>query len=100
MKQSSSDWAVTTLPPALHLTAAAPLAASLTAYRGISLMIDGSAVERLGAQCLQVLLAARNAWAADGHSFSIASPSVALAEALAIFGAADLLTLSGEETRP
>ncbi len=98
MEQAGSDLAITALPPVMDLTAAAPLAAEFMAHRGTPLMIDGSAVERLGAQCLQVLLAARNAWAADGQGFSIESPSDALAETLAALGAADLLPPSSEET--
>ena len=44
--------------PCLDLSAAGPLAASLLRRRGSPLALDGSAVERLGGQCLQVLLAA------------------------------------------
>ena len=98
MVQPSSDLAITALPAVLDLTAAAPLAAEFMAHRGTPLMVDGSGVERLGAQCLQVLLAARMAWAADGHAFSIESPSGALAETLAGLGAADFLFPSTEET--
>ncbi len=97
MAQPGNDLAVTALPPVLDLTAAAPLAAEFMAHRGTPLMVDGSGVERLGAQCLQVLLAARNAWVADGHAFSIETPSEALAETLAGLGATDLLSHLAEE---
>ncbi len=98
MEQASHDLAIAALPPVMDLTAAGPLATEFLSHRGTPLMVDGSAVERLGAQCLQVLLAARNAWAADGHAFSIESPSAALAETLAAMGAADLLSQSTEES--
>ena len=79
------------LPPVLDLTAAGPLASELLARRGGPIMIDGSGVERLGAQCLQVLLSARASWAADGHHFSVEAPSDVFAATLAALGAADLV---------
>ena len=91
MGQTSGDLAIASLPAILDLTAAGPLTAELLAQRGTPLMVDGSAVERVGAQCLQVLLAARRTWAADGHAFSIESPSDALVETAAAIGAADLM---------
>lgn len=97
MGQPSGDLAIASLPAILDLTAAGPLAAEFLAHRGTPLMVDGSGVERMGAQCLQVLLAARNAWAADGHAFSIESPSETLTETVAAVGAADLLFPSTEE---
>lgn len=75
------------LPPVLGLTEAEPLAALLLSRRGAPLVLDGSAVERLGAQCLQVLLAARHTWEADGQPFRIETPSQAFTEAAHIFGA-------------
>ncbi len=69
------------LVPVLDLGAAAPLWANLCEVRGQPLEIDASAVDRLGGQCLQVLLAARAKWASDGVPFSISSPSPAFLEA-------------------
>ena len=97
MDQPSSDLAITTLPAVLDLTAAGPLAAEFLAHRGTPMMVDGSAVERVGAQCLQVLLAAHAAWNAEGQAFSIEAPSAAFTEGLAVMGAADLLLQSSEE---
>ncbi len=85
------------LCPALDLTAAAPLAAELLQHRGAPLAVDGSAVERLGGQCLQVLLAARATWQADGHEFQVVAPSPALVETLGLLGAASLLSPPAEE---
>jgi chemotaxis protein CheX len=95
--EQSSDVGITALPPVLDLTAAGPLASELLARRGAPLMIDGSAVQRVGAQCVQVLLAAKNAWVADGQYFSVEAPSEALTETLAALGAADLVFQSTEE---
>ncbi len=78
------------LPPVLGLTEAEPLAALLLSRRGTPLILDGSAVERLGAQCLQVLLAARQTWETDGQPFRIETPSHAFTEAAHIFGATSL----------
>jgi hypothetical protein len=46
------------LEDALDFTAAAPLADRLTSCVGEDLVIDASAVQRLGGSCLQVLIAA------------------------------------------
>ena len=78
------------LAETLDLVAATPLATALLARRGQDVVIDGTAVRRLGAQCLQVLLAARATWLADGRSFRITVVSTELAHGLAQFGAADL----------
>ncbi len=77
------------LAAVLDLNAAGPLAEQLRARRGAPLALDGSVVERLGGQCLQVLLAAQKTWAADGQPFRLATPSSSLAEALATFGVPD-----------
>lgn len=97
MGQPSGDIAIASLPAILDLTAAGPLTAELLGHRGISLMVDGSGVERVGAQCMQVLLAARATWIADGQAFSIDSPSQALTDTAAAIGAADLLFPATEE---
>ncbi len=78
------------LPPVLDLRAAAPLAADLLGRRGKPLVIDAAAVERMGGLCLQVLLSARNTWAADGQAFRIQAASTAFTDSLGALGAADL----------
>lgn len=79
--------AMVTLTSILDLKAARPLAEELTALRGRDLMIDAASVERLGAQCLQVLLAASATWADDGARFAVTGPSAAFLETLALLGA-------------
>ncbi len=79
-----------TLPAVLDLNAAGPLASQLLARRGSPLTVDGSAVERMGAQCLQVLLAARKTWELDGQAFELMAPSNAMTTALTAFGAESL----------
>ena len=77
------------LPAKLDLKAAETLKADILARRGGDLTLDGSAVERLGGLGLQVLLAARKTWAADGLNLRLGFVSEALAEQWAAFGAPD-----------
>jgi chemotaxis protein CheX len=75
------------LAPILDLNAAGPLAEALTERRGQALVLDGSAVQRLGGPCLQVLLSAKATWDADGQSLTLAAPSPEFTAALALMGA-------------
>ncbi|MEO3389363.1 STAS domain-containing protein [Mesorhizobium sp. CAU 1741] len=75
-----------TLPTELDIKAAAPLAAELIAARGKDLALNASQIERVGAQCLQVLLSAAATWTADGQDLSIEEPSPAFADAIQTAG--------------
>ena len=75
------------LPPSLGIAAADRLARDVAAHRGSALVLDGSEVEHLGGQCLQVLMAAQAAWAADGQAMTIADASPGLRTDLALLGA-------------
>ena len=75
------------LPAVLDLQQAEPLRAELLGLRGQPVTIDGSAVERLGGLCLQVLLSAQRSWASDGQMLSIAPMSEAFADQWKMFGA-------------
>ncbi|WP_374469869.1 STAS domain-containing protein [Phenylobacterium sp.] len=75
------------LAPVLDLKAATPLAQALIALRGRDVTVNASAVERMGAQCFQVLLSARNTWAEDGAKFAVTEPSDSFVEILALLGA-------------
>lgn len=79
------------LPATLDTRAAGPLRDALLARRGEPLALDGGEVGRLGGLCLEVLLSARRRWAADGLPFALRGASDPLREALALFGAAELL---------
>ena len=83
-KHHSGDTLV--LSPVLDLRAAAPLAAAILTAHGNQLVLDGSNVEKVGAQCLQIIVSARKTWERDGLSLSIANPSRELEEAFAIAG--------------
>lgn len=85
-----SEPATITLGDSLDMTAAAPLARDLRAARGKPVTLDASGVRRIGGQCLQVLLSAQSAWAADGQTFEITTPSAEFSDGIALMGAADL----------
>ncbi len=78
------------LAGALDMRAVGPLLQEVRSRRGAPLRLDGSQVERLGGQCLQVILAARAAWAGDGHGFEICNPSTAMKDGWALMGAEPL----------
>ena len=76
------------LPPVLDIQYCEALRAELLALRGQPVTIDGSAVERLGGLCLQVLISAQQTWARDGQSLTIDRVSEAFADQWNMFGAA------------
>lgn len=78
------------LPANLDLAAATPLKAAFLGARGQALELEAGSVERLGALCLQVILAAHAQWRADGVAFSIVNASAAFAEAMQITGAGEI----------
>lgn len=75
-----------TLANELDIKAARPLAAELCAARGRDIRLNASQVDRVGAQCLQVLLSAAATWAADGTELTVEEPSPAFAAALLTAG--------------
>lgn len=84
------------LPARLDLAAAAPLWADLTAKAGRPLVLDASAVQRLGGLCLQVLLSAQASWRDAGLVLTVAQPSDAFIAAYADYGAELLPSPAGE----
>lgn len=75
-----------TLPSELDIKAAIPLATELLALRGRDVAIDASQIERVGAQCLQVLLSAAATWHADGADFTLSEPSAPFSDAVRLAG--------------
>ena len=78
----------------LDLAAAAPLKAAILACRGEALQLDASAVQRLGGLCLQVLLAAAEAWRGDGLVLEITGASEPFVRAWRQLGADQHLPVS------
>ncbi len=75
----------------LDIRAAAPLRETLLAHQGTPVELDAGQVTRLGALCLQIMLAACRDWSARGVAFSILNPTAAFTETLRLFGAQDAL---------
>ncbi|WP_207209887.1 STAS domain-containing protein [Tropicimonas sp. IMCC6043] len=86
------------LPTRLDLPAATPLAEAILALRGQDLRLIGEEVSHLGTPGLQVLLSAVRTWSRDGKRLSLAAPSGAMTEQLALFGLGPdaIATPSGE----
>lgn len=83
------------LPAILDIQQAAPLRDRLLELKGQAVALDASSVERLGALCLQVILAARLSWARDGNDLSIVGASDAFVEQWGRFGAPDGFIATG-----
>jgi chemotaxis protein CheX len=89
-----SNWAeddrppvVVRLPEVLDADAATRLAGDILDLGGQPVAIDASALRRMSALGLQVLLAARKTWVAEGFEMTVRDPSPAYVEAMGLFGA-------------
>jgi chemotaxis protein CheX len=90
--------AVLPLPAILDLKAATPLAAAFLARRGAGITIDAGEVQRLGGQCLQVLLSAAASWRDDQNAMRFVAPSAEFLAALDHFGIAPETLFHQEES--
>jgi chemotaxis protein CheX len=86
MSNDSGALSILRLPSVLDLPAAAPLLGEFAALRGRALTIDASAVQKVGAQCIQVLVSAQQTWARDGFALTLSNPSGAFMESLELLG--------------
>ena len=77
---------VVELPEVLDLKAATPLTVEFLTLRGRPVHVDASNVQRLGGQCLQVLLSAAMTWKADKIPFALVNVSGDFNEGLARLG--------------
>ena len=97
--ESPDSRATLCLPARLTSAEADRLKAEFEAHRGQPLCLDAGAVGQLGGQCLQVLLAARRAWADDQAAFEMHNATEALRAALPILGVtAELIGLQEAES--
>ena len=99
MKKAQSAAQDMQLPEVLDMTFAGPLAENLLAKRGAQLTVDASGVQRVGAQCVQVLMSAVSTWKADEVAFSITNPSPEFRDALSLLGVG-LSEIMIEEAQP
>ena len=95
MMTMSNDF---TLPERLDTASAGRLAGRLSERRGQPLRLDGSAVGFGGALGLQVLVAARRQWQADGQPFRIDPLGDGLARACRILGIPPLEIGAGDDS--
>lgn len=70
----------------LDLNEAVGLHGQLSALRGDDLLIDASAVERCGTQCIQVLMSAARTWEEDQKSYQFAAISDAFEKTAQLIG--------------
>lgn len=82
----SAHGAELALAPILDIRAATPLHRDILERCGAPLRIDASAVERIGAQCAAILLAAGRQWEADGHALHLDGVSPAMRDGLTVLG--------------
>ena len=74
------------LPENLDMPVAAPLAEAFGKLVSAPVEIDASRVNRLGASCLQVMLAAARTWNLEGDALSLKNPSPRFLEDLGLLG--------------
>ncbi|MBP1853093.1 STAS domain-containing protein [Rhizobium halophytocola] len=86
MATKKSEQGTFTLAAVLDLNEASNLKANLLSLRGKPLSIDASAVERVGAQCVQVLMSAAQTWEKDGKPFLISKASEAFKMTMQLIG--------------
>ncbi len=87
------------LPASLDLTGADALRTQLQDCLAShdTVLIDGSAVERVSTACLQVLVAARTEAGGQGQSFTLTAMSTALGSAVRDLGLLAALGVQGAE---
>lgn len=74
------------LTAVLDLNEASALRDKLISMRGSDLSIDASAVERMGALCAQVLMAAEKTWDQDKHAITFTKVSDAFQKTMQLVG--------------
>lgn len=77
------------LPAVLDLNAASRLHEQVVALNGSDIAVDASQVTRVGAQCIQVLMAAAESWRNAGKTFSVNQSSETFARTLQLLGVSD-----------
>lgn len=74
------------LATVLDLNEATNLHGKLMSLRGSDLVIDASSVERVGAQCVQVLMAAKKIWEEDKLTFKFSKVSDSFNKTMQLIG--------------
>lgn len=84
------------LDSVLDLNAAGDLHGKLSAMRGSDLVIDASAVEKVGTLCIQVLMSAQKTWEEEKKSLTFSKMSDALMKTMQLSGVNYELMLAKE----
>lgn len=74
------------LAAVLDLNEASTLRSKLVGLRGSNVVVDASSVERVGALCVQVIMAAAKTWDEDKLSFTFSKVSDAFHKTLQLIG--------------
>lgn len=74
------------LAPKLDTAASVELRKALIAAKDDDVVFDASAVEMVGAMCLELLMSAGVLWPKAGHSVSLENPSPQMTDDLGRFG--------------
>ena len=74
------------LPETLDLNAASGMYEQLLGLKGNTVEVDASQVKKSGAQCIQVLLAAKKTWDANGDPLTIGQMSETFENTLKLLG--------------
>lgn len=88
------------LPPVLDIVAAPGVLENFLQLRGSQVSVEASQVVRLGAQCLQIFLAAHAAWAEDNITLEYQDPSEDFIESLELLGATIGMISYGAQRKP
>ncbi|HEY9056472.1 MAG TPA: STAS domain-containing protein [Aurantimonas sp.] len=85
-KKATRAVAAVELAGILDLKAAGPLFDQLLTLRGKPVTVDAAGVEKVGAQCIQILHSAAATWHADEVAFTIVEPSETFRSGLDLLG--------------
>jgi chemotaxis protein CheX len=83
---ASTATSILMLSDCLDADAAAPLKDALLQRRGKPIIVDAGQVRRVGAQSLQVLIAAARTWRRDDQAYQVANPSADFLDTMALAG--------------
>jgi chemotaxis protein CheX len=98
MGNGSDTPSILKLPENMDLNAVSAMHNQLGELKGNPVEIDASDVRKVGAQCAQVLLAAKKSWDADGKEFLIGPVSEAFETTLKLLGISGDVLPSKETT--
>jgi chemotaxis protein CheX len=91
LSKAKDNPAALRLAKVLDLAAASTLKSELSQFRGKTVRVDASDVQRLGTLCAQVLLSAQRTWVAEEQPFEIIDASEAFREGLIRLGVHEML---------